>query len=231
VNAWAQRRGRLHARHTESINLVAGSWGRANVRRGDTVVVTAMDHHSNIVPWQILCQEKGATLRMVEITEDGRIDLSTSGAPWSRSQNRCFSICLELARHGKSRRAAQQTCTRGGRGDGGTGRSPALTLRVDGRRRSIATSSAIRPQDARSHGKRGAGRQASAARGDAALPTAGGEMIERVWDDHSTWTRSPQVRRRDSERGSRRRARRRHRPISSSWDWTRFSHTSRSSPA
>jgi len=46
------------------------------VRRGDTVVVTAMDHHSNLVPWQILCQEKGAKLRMVEITADGRIDLA-----------------------------------------------------------------------------------------------------------------------------------------------------------
>src|SRR6267143_2069070 len=79
VNAWA-REGVVFTRGTtESINLVAGTWGRANVRRGDTVVVTAMDHHSNIVPWQILCQEKGATLRMVEITEDGRIDLSDFG--------------------------------------------------------------------------------------------------------------------------------------------------------
>src|SRR2546422_8196274 len=79
VNAWA-REGVVFTRGTtESINLVAGSWGRANVRRGDTVVVTAMDHHSNIVPWQILCQEKGATLRMVEITEDGRIDLADFG--------------------------------------------------------------------------------------------------------------------------------------------------------
>jgi cysteine desulfurase/selenocysteine lyase len=43
------------------------------------VVVTAMDHHSNLVPWQILCQEQGATLRMVEITEDGRLDLADFG--------------------------------------------------------------------------------------------------------------------------------------------------------
>lgn len=60
---------------TEGINLVAGSWGRANVRAGDTVVVTAMDHHSNLVPWQLLCRERQATLRMVEVTPDGRIDL------------------------------------------------------------------------------------------------------------------------------------------------------------
>src|ERR1041384_5936408 len=55
---------------TESMNHVEG---------GDSVVITAMDHHSNIVPWQILCQEKGATLRMVEITKDGRIDLADYG--------------------------------------------------------------------------------------------------------------------------------------------------------
>src|SRR5262245_63924107 len=79
VNAWG-REGVVFTRGTtESINLVTGSWGRANVGRGDTVVVTAMDHHSNIVPWQILCQEKGANLRMVEITPDGRIDLIDFG--------------------------------------------------------------------------------------------------------------------------------------------------------
>src|SRR2546425_6129388 len=69
---------------TEAINLVAGSYGRANVKAGDVVVVTAMDHHSNLVPWQMLCQEKGATLRMVEITEDGRIDLSDFGRALER---------------------------------------------------------------------------------------------------------------------------------------------------
>ena len=60
---------------TEGLNLVAGSWGRANVRAGDSVVVTALDHHSNLVPWQLLCRDRGATLRMVEVTADGRIDL------------------------------------------------------------------------------------------------------------------------------------------------------------
>src|SRR5205823_1476710 len=76
VNAWAPEGVVFTRGTTEAINLVAGSYGRAHVGRGDTVVVTALDHHSNLVPWQILCQEKGATLRMVEITEDGRIDLS-----------------------------------------------------------------------------------------------------------------------------------------------------------
>jgi len=84
VNAWAPEGVVFTRGTTEAINLVAGSYGRANLRRGDSVVVTAMDHHSNLVPWQILCQEKGATLRMVEITEDGRIDLSDFGAALER---------------------------------------------------------------------------------------------------------------------------------------------------
>ena len=58
---------------TEAINLVAGSYGRRHVGPGDEVVLTAMEHHSNIVPWQILCQEKGALLRVVPINDDGEL--------------------------------------------------------------------------------------------------------------------------------------------------------------
>jgi cysteine desulfurase/selenocysteine lyase len=58
---------------TESINLVAGSFGRANVGPGDEVVITCMEHHSNIVPWQILCEEKGAQLKVVPITDSGEL--------------------------------------------------------------------------------------------------------------------------------------------------------------
>ncbi len=56
---------------TEGINLVAGSYGRANVGQGDEVIISAMEHHSNIVPWQILCQERGAHLRVVPMNDDG----------------------------------------------------------------------------------------------------------------------------------------------------------------
>ena len=56
---------------TESINLVTASWGRANVDAGDEVLISAMEHHSNIVPWQILCEEKGARLKIVPINDDG----------------------------------------------------------------------------------------------------------------------------------------------------------------
>jgi cysteine desulfurase/selenocysteine lyase len=60
---------------TEGINLVAGSWGRANVGAGDEIVLSAMEHHSNIVPWQILCQEKGAKLRVAPINDRGELIL------------------------------------------------------------------------------------------------------------------------------------------------------------
>jgi cysteine desulfurase/selenocysteine lyase len=62
---------------TEAINLVAQTFGRANVGRGDEVLVTEMEHHSNIVPWQMLCEEKGAQLKALPITDAGelRMDL------------------------------------------------------------------------------------------------------------------------------------------------------------
>ena len=60
---------------TEGINLVAYAWGRTNVHRGDAIVVTEMEHHSNLVPWQILAQQTGASLRFVRVTDDGRLDL------------------------------------------------------------------------------------------------------------------------------------------------------------
>jgi cysteine desulfurase / selenocysteine lyase len=61
---------------TEAINLVAYSWGRARLRPGDIVVVTDMEHHSNLVPWQLACETTGAQLRYVPIDEDGRLVLS-----------------------------------------------------------------------------------------------------------------------------------------------------------
>jgi cysteine desulfurase/selenocysteine lyase len=60
---------------TDSINLVAYSWGRQNIREGDLIVLTVMEHHSNIVPWQILAQEKGARIEYVDIDEQGELRL------------------------------------------------------------------------------------------------------------------------------------------------------------
>ncbi len=60
---------------TEGINLVACSYGRAHVGEGDEVLITAIEHHSNIVPWQLLCEEKGAALRVAPINEKGEVIL------------------------------------------------------------------------------------------------------------------------------------------------------------
>jgi cysteine desulfurase / selenocysteine lyase len=60
---------------TDSINLVAQSWARSNLEAGDEILVTWMEHHSNIVPWQLVCQQTGATLKVVPITDGGELDL------------------------------------------------------------------------------------------------------------------------------------------------------------
>jgi cysteine desulfurase/selenocysteine lyase len=58
---------------TEGINLVAYTWGRKNITAGDEIIISEMEHHSNIVPWQILCEEKGATLKVIPINGNGEL--------------------------------------------------------------------------------------------------------------------------------------------------------------
>jgi cysteine desulfurase / selenocysteine lyase len=65
---------------TEALNLVAYSWGRTNIGEGDRIVLTEMEHHSNVVPWYQLAQEKGAVLDWAPITEEGRLDLDALAA-------------------------------------------------------------------------------------------------------------------------------------------------------
>ena len=60
---------------TEAINLVAQTYGRSRVGRGDEIVISTMEHHSNIVPWQILCEQQGARLRVIPVTDAGELDL------------------------------------------------------------------------------------------------------------------------------------------------------------
>jgi len=60
---------------TESINLVAASFGRKFLQPGDSVLISAMEHHANIVPWQLICEERGANLKVVPITETGDLDM------------------------------------------------------------------------------------------------------------------------------------------------------------
>jgi cysteine desulfurase/selenocysteine lyase len=79
INA-AESREIIYVRSaTEAINLVAQTYGREHVQAGDEVIVSAMEHHSNIVPWQILCQEKGATLRVIPMNDEGELLLEEYG--------------------------------------------------------------------------------------------------------------------------------------------------------
>ncbi|MFH1524504.1 MAG: cysteine desulfurase [Chloroflexota bacterium] len=70
---------------TESINLVACTWGRANLNSSDRIILTEMEHHSNLVPWQILAAERGVELDFIPVTEDGLLDLDTYRAQLSRT--------------------------------------------------------------------------------------------------------------------------------------------------
>ena len=60
---------------TEGINLVAYTWGRQNIHAGEEIIISGMEHHSNIVPWQILCEEKKAILKVIPVTNDGELDM------------------------------------------------------------------------------------------------------------------------------------------------------------
>jgi len=65
---------------TESLNLVATGWGRKYLREGDEILISEMEHHSNIVPWQMVVAATGATLRYIPLTDDGQLDLSDLGS-------------------------------------------------------------------------------------------------------------------------------------------------------
>ncbi|QIK93165.1 cysteine desulfurase SufS [Salmonella enterica subsp. enterica serovar Adjame] len=65
---------------TEGINLVANSWGTENIRAGDNIIISEMEHHANIVPWQMLCERKGTELRVIPLHPDGTLRLETLAA-------------------------------------------------------------------------------------------------------------------------------------------------------
>ena len=76
INAGSSREVIYTRGTTESINLVAHSWGRTNLKPGDVVISTEMEHHANIVPWQILAQQIGFTIKYIPVTEDGFLNLN-----------------------------------------------------------------------------------------------------------------------------------------------------------
>ena len=74
INAGSSRQVLFTRGTTESINLVASSWGRSNLGSGDEIIISTMEHHSNIVPWQMVCEERGATLRIIPVFDNGELD-------------------------------------------------------------------------------------------------------------------------------------------------------------
>ncbi len=75
INAASPRECIFVRNTTEGLNLVASSWGRANLNEGDEVVLTVLEHHSNIVPWQLITRERGANLRFIDIDDEGRLKI------------------------------------------------------------------------------------------------------------------------------------------------------------
>ena len=156
---------------TEAINLVAYSWGRKNISRGDAIVLTEMEHHANLVPWQLLVQEQDGDLEFIPITDDGHPPARRLRGPAEAPpEARRVHPRLEHARHdqpgprdgrdGPRRRRARPRRRRPGRA-ARAGRRPGA------RRRLLRVQ---RPQDAGPDGLRRAVGPARAARGDAAVP-------------------------------------------------------------
>ena len=73
INASAREEVIFTRGTTEGINLVAYTWGRQNVKAGDEIIISTIEHHSNIVPWQILCEEKKAILKAIPISDSGEL--------------------------------------------------------------------------------------------------------------------------------------------------------------
>ena len=191
VNAWAPEGVVFTRGTTEAINLVEAAYGRATVRAGDSVVVTAMDHHSNLVPWQILCQEKGATLRMVEITEDGRIDLSDYGRALER-RPKIVAFPYVSNALGTVNPAAQLARL---------AHAVGAVVVVDGAQSTPHLKVDVQAIDCDFYalsghkmlGPMGSGALVAKPALLEAMPPyhGGGEMISRVWDDHSTYNKIP----------------------------------------
>ena len=156
---------------TEAINLVAYSWGRKNIDRGDAIVLTEMEHHANLVPWQLLVQERDGDLEFIPITDDGAAPARRlRGAAAAEAEARRVHPRLEHARHDQPGPRDGRDGPRGGRARPRrrrAGRAARAGRRPGARRRLLRVQ---RPQDARPDGLRRAVGPARAARGDAAVP-------------------------------------------------------------
>ncbi len=83
INARSSKEVIFTSGATDAINLVMQSWGRSNIGEGDEIIISTMEHHSNIVPWRMLCDEKGAVLKVIPISDEGVLDLDAYAGMFS----------------------------------------------------------------------------------------------------------------------------------------------------
>ena len=177
---------------TEALNLIATSWGRPNIGPGDEIVVTALEHHANFVPWQQLAIEKGATLRICELTSDGRLDLDClSGLINGKTRAVCFNHVSnalgtinpvhEIVRLVRERSSAVIVC------DGAQG-TPHLRVNFDDLGADFYAFSGHKMC-----GPMGIGALIGKRELLEAMPPyqTGGDMVEFVYDDRTTWNALP----------------------------------------
>jgi cysteine desulfurase/selenocysteine lyase len=176
---------------TESLNLVAASWGRANVGAGDEIVVTGIEHHANFVPWQQLAIEKGATLRIAKLTADGRIDVEdfralvtarTKAVAFSHVSNALGTISPVAELASIARAAGAMVCIDGAQA------APHLPLDLDALDADFYAFSGHKML-----GPMGCGVLVGKRALLEAMPPyqTGGDMIEYVADDRTTWNVLP----------------------------------------
>ena len=177
---------------TEALNLIATSWGRPNIGPGDEIVVTALEHHANFVPWQQLAIEKGATLRICELTSDGRLDLDClSGLINGKTRAVCFNHVSnalgtinpvhEIVRLVRERSSAVIVC------DGAQG-TPHLRVNFDDLGADFYAFSGHKMC-----GPMGIGALIGKRELLETMPPyqTGGDMVEFVYDDRTTWNALP----------------------------------------
>jgi cysteine desulfurase / selenocysteine lyase len=176
---------------TEAINLVAYAWGRDNVGEGDEVLITEMEHHSNIVPWQMLCEETGATLRYLKLTDSHELSLDELDEVLAEGRVRLVAVAhvsnvlgtvnpvAEIAR--RARAAGAVTLIDGSQA---VPQMPVDLGEIDADFYAWTGHKALGPTIGLLHGRRELLKEMRPFLG-------GGHMISRVGRDSSTWNELP----------------------------------------
>jgi cysteine desulfurase / selenocysteine lyase len=188
---WDPRTSIFTRNATEAINLVAYAWGREHVGAGDEVLITEMEHHSNIVPWQILCEETGATLRYLTLTDSHELSLDELDSVLAAGRVKVVGVAHvsnvlgtinpvgEIAR--RARAAGAVTVVDGSQA---VPQMPVDLAEIDADFYAWTGHKALGPTIGLLHGRR---ELLSAMRPF----LGGGHMISRVDREHSTWNELP----------------------------------------